>query len=194
MNIPLTRHEEILVAAIKVFANYGFRRTSMQDIADAVGISRPALYLEFKNKIDIFRAAASGMFEQIIELARDTFSQDQTLRKKLLTVLNAGFVDFHREIANTSHGEELISIKEELASDIYFDWLDNLKIVIAEGMAEHLERDGLGTGNSGLDLAQIASIMVNTMHGIKSRRASEAELRQGVDNTVSLVLASLQPK
>ena len=46
----------ILKAAFEVFITYGFRKTSMDDIARAAGMSRPGLYQLFANKTDIFRA------------------------------------------------------------------------------------------------------------------------------------------
>ena len=39
-----------LVAAIGVFARYGFRKTSMDDVAAAMGMSRQALYKKFSFK------------------------------------------------------------------------------------------------------------------------------------------------
>jgi AcrR family transcriptional regulator len=60
-----TRRARILVGAMKVFLAYGFQRTTMDDIARAAEISRPALYLLFRNKTDIYRALASGFLEQV---------------------------------------------------------------------------------------------------------------------------------
>lgn len=44
-------------AALTVFQRYGFARTTMADIAEAAGISRPALYLLYPNKEEVFAAA-----------------------------------------------------------------------------------------------------------------------------------------
>ena len=38
---------------IEVFSNYGFRKTSMSDLAEAAGVSRQTLYNRFKSKEDI---------------------------------------------------------------------------------------------------------------------------------------------
>ena len=43
----------ILNAALSVFALYGYRRASMEDIAKAAGMSRAAIYQHFRNKEDI---------------------------------------------------------------------------------------------------------------------------------------------
>jgi TetR/AcrR family acrAB operon transcriptional repressor len=50
-----TRHQ-LLVAARHVFAEKGVSRTSLQDIAQAAGASRGAIYWHFKNKADLFNA------------------------------------------------------------------------------------------------------------------------------------------
>lgn len=45
--------QEIYTQAIKLFAERGFAGTSFQDIADAVGLTRPALYHYVKSKEDL---------------------------------------------------------------------------------------------------------------------------------------------
>ncbi len=51
------KKNRILAAARSVFLSYGFKRVNMNDIAEAAGVSRPALYVLFKNKEEIFIAA-----------------------------------------------------------------------------------------------------------------------------------------
>jgi AcrR family transcriptional regulator len=51
------RHEALLDAAVGVFARYGFRKTSMDEVARAAGVSRQGLYLLFADKEELFRRA-----------------------------------------------------------------------------------------------------------------------------------------
>jgi AcrR family transcriptional regulator len=53
--------EPILAAAAELFHARGYSATSMQDIARAAGLSRPALYYHFRDKHDIL----SALVEQI---------------------------------------------------------------------------------------------------------------------------------
>ena len=186
-----TRRQTILASAWEVFAAYGFRRTSMQDIADKAGISRPALYLEFSNKTDIFRGLAKSIFQQNIVEAEELFTNDAPLKDKLLQTLIISFSDFYQHIENTPHGEELLSIKTELAGDIYLDWLDDIKSTICDGIKKACEAGNVDIGNSGVNADEIASIIIYTMHGSKSRQTSEVELRKRAENVVSLVMAAL---
>ena len=61
--------EPIVSAAAELFRERGFASTSMQDIADAVGLSRPALYYHFRSKDDIL---ASLVEEITLKTARET--------------------------------------------------------------------------------------------------------------------------
>jgi AcrR family transcriptional regulator len=49
------KQRALLDAAIGVFARFGYRKTSMDDIARAAGVSRQGLYLLFSNKEELFR-------------------------------------------------------------------------------------------------------------------------------------------
>lgn len=48
--------EDVLRKAAGLFAERGFTSTNLEDIAKAVGLSRPALYYYFKNKDDVLTA------------------------------------------------------------------------------------------------------------------------------------------
>ena len=52
-----SRREALLEAAVGVFARYGFRKTSMDEVARAAGVSRQGLYLQFADKEELFRKA-----------------------------------------------------------------------------------------------------------------------------------------
>ena len=49
--------EEALAKALRVFWSKGFEGTSMTDLTEAMGITRPSLYAAFGNKESLFRKA-----------------------------------------------------------------------------------------------------------------------------------------
>ncbi|MCA6111556.1 TetR/AcrR family transcriptional regulator [Bradyrhizobium cenepequi] len=57
------RHVAILKAATSVFLRYGFKKTSMDDVAQAIVISRHRLYLHFQTKETLFRAMVTYTLE-----------------------------------------------------------------------------------------------------------------------------------
>ena len=60
----IDRQKTVLNAAFQAFATYGYRRTSMEDVARVAGLSRTALYQHFRNKEDIFRSLAVNYFDE----------------------------------------------------------------------------------------------------------------------------------
>jgi len=59
------RREEILEAATQVFAERGFARTKISDIAAAAGVSHGLLYHYFDSKAGVFGAMVEAMIERI---------------------------------------------------------------------------------------------------------------------------------
>lgn len=53
------RREALLLAAVSVFARYGYRKASMDEVARAAGVSRQGLYLQFSDKEELFRKAVT---------------------------------------------------------------------------------------------------------------------------------------
>jgi AcrR family transcriptional regulator len=53
---PQARPNEVLDAALDLFARNGFASTRMEDIAKAAGLSKAAIYLYFPSKTDVFKA------------------------------------------------------------------------------------------------------------------------------------------
>src|ERR1700692_4371626 len=53
----------ILDAAMLVFRRHGFRRSSIEQAAEAAGLTRQALYHHFKSKEALFRAVIERLYE-----------------------------------------------------------------------------------------------------------------------------------
>ena len=50
------RREQILDVALEVFGRAGFHGASMNDVADAAGVTKPVLYQHFESKRELYRA------------------------------------------------------------------------------------------------------------------------------------------
>jgi AcrR family transcriptional regulator len=88
MALRLSGHErraQLLELALEVFAAQGFHATSMNDIAERAGVTKPVLYQHFASKQDLYRellAEVGGRLrESIAKATRDAQSpRDQTER------------------------------------------------------------------------------------------------------------------
>src|SRR6266478_9664312 len=86
------RQTHVLEIALTVFVRHGFRKTSIEDIAKAAGISRQGIYLHFKNKDEIFSAAIQKALDDGLQAANKIFDDDRLmLEEKLFKALDEWF-------------------------------------------------------------------------------------------------------
>jgi AcrR family transcriptional regulator len=60
------RREQILDVALEVFATHGFHGASMNDVADAVGVTKPVLYQHFDSKRDLYQALIDEVGDRLL--------------------------------------------------------------------------------------------------------------------------------
>lgn len=63
-----SRRQEIVDAAIRVFARNGFAETSIQDVADEAGVVPTAVYYHFSGKDELFDVALSAVIHELDEV------------------------------------------------------------------------------------------------------------------------------
>ncbi|OAN42176.1 TetR/AcrR family transcriptional regulator [Mycolicibacterium iranicum] len=123
---PQTR-ESIQDVARELFAQKGVQRTSLQDIADRLGITKPALYYHFKSRDDLVRSIIAPLIDD-----GERFVNDHELRpageRAAPRELLEGYFDFHYR-----HREDLVLIVAELTTvadlgliDAMLGWRDRL--------------------------------------------------------------------
>jgi AcrR family transcriptional regulator len=86
------RQAHVLETALTVFLRHGFKKTSMEDIAQAADISRQGIYLHFKDKDAIFRASILKTLDDGLEAANRILDDDRlAFEAKLLKALDEWF-------------------------------------------------------------------------------------------------------
>ncbi|QKV95573.1 TetR/AcrR family transcriptional regulator [Streptomyces sp. NA02950] len=81
------KRDQILDAALGVFGRYGYRLTSMDLLAQASSMSRPALYQHFGGKEDIFRTVGTRLVDQMIRTAEKAAEAEGSTADRLFGVL-----------------------------------------------------------------------------------------------------------
>jgi AcrR family transcriptional regulator len=92
--------ERVLAAAVELFAEHGVSGTSLQMIADRMGVTKAAVYHQFPTKEEIVLAVIGPALARLAEIA-DAAERQRTRPARLETVLT-GLVDLvveHRRLA-----------------------------------------------------------------------------------------------
>jgi len=104
--------KRILESAREQFAQYGYQKTSLDDIVRDVKISKGTIYNYFKNKEDLFRHVAEAESDRMLEHLKSVIlDEPEPSRQMVLYVLQrTGYIrDFFSE-----RGSNLAIIKELL--------------------------------------------------------------------------------
>lgn len=64
------RRAQLLEVALQVFVAQGFHATTLDDIADAAGVSKPVLYQHFPSKLDLYLALLDAQAQDLVERVR----------------------------------------------------------------------------------------------------------------------------
>lgn len=66
--------QRVLDAALDLFSAHGFEGTSLQDIADRLGVTKAAVYYHFRSKDDLLLALVEPAFDELLALAAEADS------------------------------------------------------------------------------------------------------------------------
>lgn len=92
---PKQTVETILAVATKLFLEHGFEKTSIQDISNASGLSKGAIYHHFSSKDDIIKAVLKFQ-EKLVESSFHSWMEDikyLTAKEKLISLLRKNLDD-----------------------------------------------------------------------------------------------------
>lgn len=106
----------INAAAIDQFSERGFAGTSMANIADAAGMSRPALYQYFRNKGDIFASAFVALFDGCVDRALAGLAESGSTCEQLDRFLQRFYGDLWDRTAASPHSDEIVTAKHDHAT------------------------------------------------------------------------------
>lgn len=108
-----SRIDQIADAALRLFARYGYKRSSMDDIAKEAGLAKATLYLHFKGKDDVFRAMLALLGKRVEARCREVLVMEGPFPPRLSALLQA-----HYGIAYASFGtgEHLVELKAVMIS------------------------------------------------------------------------------
>lgn len=180
------RRTRILEGAMTVFLAYGFQRTTMDDIARAADISRPALYLLFRNKSDIFRALAADFLRQMMSSARSVLAGDEPLSERLERTLFR-MLDHMTEVEQSPHGAELLDIKNSLAGDILSACRTDFLGLVEAAVAREAQRSGARLGEKGITPAILAGMLLDAVDGMKMRTLPPERQREAVSRYIAII-------
>lgn len=93
--------DAILSRAAELFARWGYLGTSMNDVADACGLSKASLYHYYRDKDELLVSIAEGHVTRLVELVRSVESDASLVPRDRLEVLITRFLIEYADAQNS---------------------------------------------------------------------------------------------
>jgi AcrR family transcriptional regulator len=179
--------EKVLEAARQVFLRYGYKRTTMGDIAEAAKMSRPAVYLVFPSKEEIFGAVMARYCMEKLELIRRGLGDHPAAQDRLGFVLELWCVQPFEMTLASPDARDLLESGYEVANEIVTAAFAEFERVVA-GILEPLVA---GQTRVALPSSEIARLLIEAIVGFKQSATDVADLRQMIAGLLTITCASL---
>ncbi len=166
----------ILEGALQVFLAYGFARTTMDDIARAADMSRPALYLLFTNKTDIYRSTAMMVLSHSVEQAKVELAGGGLFAERMMRAIDAALISMLGRVAASPHGAELLDLKSSLA-DLIVGWRMSLAGHLCRAVGNEAHMNGIDLAAKGLSAEMLVDMLLDALDGMKVRITDPGEQR-----------------
>ncbi len=178
--------ENILKIAQDIFSKYGYKKTTLDDIANAVRKGKSSLYYYFNSKEDLFQAVIQkevNILRRELEIVvnRNTDPVEK-LRDYILTKLTTfrGLANFYHALENDVTAIEFI---ENIKLRHHQEEIRMIKRILIEGVRKNefeiydltLAATGITTAIKGLEMPLAAG------------EYSTANLEQSVDNILKII-------
>ena len=186
------KRARIMEAALKLALAYGYSRTTMDDIARAAEMSRPALYLLFRNKTEIYREIAALTMQGCIETTRRALMAGGSFREKLERAINEAMFECLRPFTESPHGVELLDLKNSLAADLAESFRCKICVLFAQTVREEAETNGIDLTACDLSPEKVAAMLMDALEGLRLRLPDVDARQEAATALVKIVSRALR--
>jgi AcrR family transcriptional regulator len=204
------RREQVLATALATFARYGYRKTSMDDVARAADISRPGLYFLFTSKQNLFRAAVTQALDADLEAAKRSLEDaGRPLRDRLIEAFDSWSGRYVGPMAKEV--TILMDANPDLLGPLTTDYPKRFAEMVTDALTTEAVAGGIGAltteavaGGFGARAtegpastgaaADVAHTLLSTAAGIKHDAASRDEFITRLTVAVDLLLSALRAR
>ncbi|MCB0291191.1 MAG: TetR/AcrR family transcriptional regulator [Calditrichaeota bacterium] len=160
------KEKEIILAARKRFAYYGFSKVTMDEIAADIGMAKASLYYYFPTKVDLFIAVVTEEQDQFIEKINCILQAKTSATDKLQQYVSERLGHFETFINLAKLSFQAIQELKPLFADLHKNFSEREHELLAG-----IIRDGMNNGEfKPGEPEKTATLILHVLHGLRIRR------------------------
>jgi AcrR family transcriptional regulator len=178
--VAADRRVAVMESALVTFARFGYRKSSMEEVARAAHISRPGLYFLFASKEDLFRAAVSQALEEDVAEVQRILASDRPIRDRLLDSFDRWAGRYVGALARDVAA--VIEDNPQLLGDIVVSTPQRFANLVTDAIAAQARMPDRETAGA------LAQTMISASIGIKHQVDDREAYRQRLAVAIDLLL------
>jgi AcrR family transcriptional regulator len=131
------RRRQLLDVAQEVFADQGFHATSMDELAEAAGVTKPVLYQHFESKRELYLELLEDVGQQLLDKIALATAEAATPRQQV----ENGFSAYFRFVADQRSAFRLLFGGGGRRDEEFDDAVRRVESTLAEAIALLIEAD-----------------------------------------------------
>jgi AcrR family transcriptional regulator len=129
------RRQQLLDVALRVFAAKGYAATTMDDIAEAAGVTKPLLYQHFASKRALYLELVDAVAQDLLQAIAQSTAGAAGPRQQV----EAGFAAYFRLVVHHADAFRLLFGSEAPDDPELSDWLRRVEDVLAGAVGSLIE-------------------------------------------------------
>jgi AcrR family transcriptional regulator len=186
---PAERLDRVLDAVYQCFVRHGVRKTTMDDIAEVAGMSRPAMYQYVRNKDDAFRRLAARLYDTALADAGRAAVEPGTLTQRLGRILAVRLELTERVFRDSPHAAELVGEASRVAADLDRSFTAGLADLLTATITEAASQADLRL--AGGTAREVAELVLALARGLAADPTDPDRQHERLRNGVALLVAGL---
>lgn len=183
--------QKILKEASELFMSKGFKQTSTRDIAAKVGITQPALYHHFSNKLEIYEEVIINLTQDVQDAMEITLKKNINLEDKLFEIFKVLVIKHPTNLFKMIN-DIMSEMSKEKKYEMYQIWsktyLAAFLQFVEEAQVKGVMRKNLDANKTARYLLSAISPLIEIESMFMERKDLEEEIRSIVDYSLYGIL------
>lgn len=158
------RAELILEAAQELFSRYGYERTSIDDIAQHLGIGKGSVYLDFRTKEDILVALLTRHANNVLNSVQEIVDNGGSPLKTLSKILEEPCLMVFDKVKRDIHTPEGLIYTSTSFKDRFSAFYKRKRSLILEVLLRASEANEIPKKNATEDVAQLVMMGTSSIY------------------------------
>jgi AcrR family transcriptional regulator len=185
--------ERILVAAIQRFSNFGYRRTSISDVAEEAGLARATVYLYWKRKEDLFIAGLERFHAYSRRLAETAAAKEGTAAERIHAIIMAQYGATSDIVHGTASGHEVFEANLKFGNDFEEQCILHGESILIDLLQKGIQNAEFNLQRSSASSEDVARIIISfAQNSLFDRHHTPTSYRESLRKTLTFILDSIR--